>query len=205
MEDRKLANLEVAKFMEELGSGNPTPGGGAAAALSAALGASLLMMVANHTIGKSRYAEFEDLNIEVREKAEALRARFLEGIDNDADAFEQVTAAYKMSKDDPARPAAIGTASVIAAEAPLAVMEDSVAGLRLAASLPGRSNPNLLSDVYVAANCLYTGLQSALYNVQANLPSIRKKDPELALKFETRTAELMQEGAALVAEITKAQ
>ena len=201
MEEKKLAEMSVAEFMEKLGSGNPTPGGGAAASLSAAMGASLLMMVANHTIGRSRYAEFEDFNIEVLKKAEALRARFIEGIDADADAFRQVSEAYRMAKDDPARPAAIGQASVIAAEAPLAVMEDSVAALRLAASLPGRCNRNLLSDVYVASYCLYAGLVSAAHNVEANLPSIRKSDPSLAEQMSDRAEELKKEGAELAGRI----
>ena len=131
-----------------------------------------------------------DVIIEVLKKAEALQARFIKGIDADADAFRQVSEAYRMAKDDPARPAAIGQASVIAAEAPLAVMEDSVAALRLAASLPGRCNRNLLSDVYVASYCLYAGLVSAAYNVEANLPSIRKSDPSLAEQMSDRAEEL---------------
>ena len=202
--DRKnLAELSVDGFLAQLGSGEPTPGGGAAAALSSALGAALLMMVANHTIGKSRYAEYEELNIEVRDKAEILRASLAEGIDRDAEAFLEVSAAFRLPKEDKeARSAAIGRASVAAAEAPLAVMRDSLAGLRLAASLPSRSNPNLLSDVLVAVHCLGSGLRSAAYNVDANLPAIRRADPELAEQMDTEKTSLLDEAARLAAGIT---
>lgn len=220
--DKKLANDAIMVFLEKLGSGDPTPGGGAAAALSSALGAALLMMVANHTIGKEKYAEFEELNIRVRDEAAVLRQRLAEGIDNDADAFLKVSAAFgmprKVSESEglteeelaskeaglkAARSAAIGTASVEAAEAPLMVMRDSAEALRLAAKLPGCSNANLLSDVFVAARCLQSGLASAAYNVEANLPAIRKRDPELADRMETECIELLEEGARLTDQILK--
>lgn len=218
-----LAEMSVKEFLGKLGSGDPTPGGGAAAALSAAMGASLIMMVTNHTIGKAKYAELEEHNIEVRKQAEVLRNRFTEGIDRDAEAFRQLSAAFAMPRSldktgendaedaeaaeaelKAARSAAIGTASVIAAEAPLAVMQDCVGALRLAASLPGRSNPALLSDVLVAAHCLHSGLLSANYNVEANMPAIERRNPELASDLAAQAASFLEEGEALLSDITSA-
>lgn len=247
MAENSFANESVKEFLEKLGSGAPTPGGGAAASLSSAMGASLLMMVANHTIGKKKYAEHEALNIRVRDEAEVLLGRFMEGMDKDAVAFKAVSAAYGMPKDfagieidkmsalikdlrdrgievdeidaeegmtpelmdqienglKAARTAAICEASVAAAEAPLAVMEDSVAALRLAVNLPGCSNANLLSDVLVATHCLSSGLLSAYYNVEANYPAIRKKDPELADKLLDRAGALITEGQTFAEEVMK--
>ena len=142
---RSFKDISVKEYLERLGSGDPTPGGGAAAALMSAQGAALIMMVANHTIGKPKYAEFEELNKEVLGEAEVLLKSLTEGADNDADAFGKVSAAYAMPKDDENRAAEIASASVLAAEAPLVVMEDSLAALRLAAKLKGRSNKNLES------------------------------------------------------------
>ena len=98
-EDKSFAMDTVKGFLTSLGSGDPTPGGGAAASLSSAMGASLLMMVANHTIGKQKYAEFEELNKRVRDEAEAMLGRFIQGMDNDAEAFKAVSAAYGMPRD----------------------------------------------------------------------------------------------------------
>lgn len=244
--DNSFARDSITGFLEKLGSGAPTPGGGAAAALSSAQGASLLMMVANHTIGKARYSEFEDLNTIVRDEAEVLRDRFIKGIDNDAEAFLKVSKAFGMPKsfsdiqidrvsaaieelraagaeisdiDEEegmtaelmdqieeglikVRSDAIGRASVEAAEAPLSIMEDSLTALRLAGSMKGRSNPNLESDILVAALCLQAGLISAGFNVDANLPAIRKRDPQLAQSMESRAESMRAEAARLTREIT---
>lgn len=244
----ELAGSSVGEFLERLGSGDPTPGGGAAASLSAAMGAALLMMVANHTIGKPRYTEFEQLNIEIRDKAEELRSRFIEGIDRDAEAFHNVSAAFAMPKSladiemdrvsakiaelcqkDEAlaaadmseglteenmeliekalksvRSAAIGEASIAAAEAPLAVMEDCVQALRLAQKQLGHSNPNLKSDILVAALSLQAGLTSAGYNVDANIPAIERRAPETAACLKNRAAELREESAELTAMLLNA-
>jgi formiminotetrahydrofolate cyclodeaminase len=210
------------------------------------MGAALLMMVANHTIGKSRYSEFEELNIEIRDKAAELLARFTEGIDRDAEAFLKVSTAFGMprslsdiemdkvsakiaelSRNDAelaaadmsegltednmdlidralkaARSAAIGKASIAAAEAPLAVMEDCVKALQLAEKQMGNSNPNLESDIMVAAHSLQAALTSAGYNVDANIPAIERREPQTAVRMMTRAAELRETAAALTASIT---
>jgi formiminotetrahydrofolate cyclodeaminase len=203
--DKSLNELTINEFAGALGSGEPTPGGGAAAALESALGAALIMMVANHTIGKPKYAEFEELNKDVLAEAETIRGRLLEGVDKDAEAFGKVSAAYGMPRetDDEkaARTAAIATASVEAAEAPLTVMEDSAAALRLAGCMLGRSNANLKSDIYVAALSLQAGLKSASYNVDANLPAIERADADLAASMRERKAELINEADRLASEI----
>ena len=246
-DNKSFANDSVKEFLVKLGSGEPTPGGGAAASLSSAMGASLLMMVANHTIGKAKYAEFEQLNIRIRDEAEVLLGRFIEGMDHDAEAFTKVSAAFGMPRKfsdiqvdrvsavieelraagrdiqdideeegmtpelmdqiesglKAVRSASIGEASVAAAKAPLAVMEDSVAALRLAANMPGNSNANLLSDVLVATHCLSSGLLSAFYNVEANLPAIQRRDAALAQEMVEKAGALIMEGETLAAEVMK--
>ena len=195
-----LVENSVEGYLEQLGSGDPTPGGGAAAALSSAQGAALIMMVAALTIGKAEYAEFEALNISIRCEAEEICRRLTAGIDRDAEAFLRVTDAFAMPKGIE-RTAAIGEASVAAAEAPLAVMEDSVAALKLAADMPGRSNAGLISDVLVAAHLLRAGLLSAYYNVEANLPAIRRRDEALAGRLLDRADRLITAGQELAQEV----
>ncbi len=202
--EKKLSELSIEEFAEALGSAAPVPGGGAAAALSAALGAALLMMVANHTIGKIKYAEYEELNIEVRDQAEKLRAGFLAGIDRDAEAFSKVSEAYRMPRDpDSVRSDAIAAASEEAAAAPLAVMEDCADALDLAERLLGRSNPNLRSDILVAALSLHSGLVSAGFNVDANIPAIALKSPGRASALRDRAAALRRRADDVTARITE--
>jgi formiminotetrahydrofolate cyclodeaminase len=194
------------------------------------------MMVANHTIGKPKYAEFEELNKDILAEAEVLLGRLMDGIDNDAEAFGKVSAAYALPRqfsdiqidrvsaeierlrneghsiDDineegmtaeimdqiedalkADRQAEIAKTSVEAAEAPLAVMEDSLSALRLAATMKGRSNRMLESDIYVAALSLAAGIKSAKYNVEANLPAIEKADPDCASSMRLRVTRILAE------------
>ena len=197
-------HLTIDEYLGRLASHAATPGGGAAAALSSAQGAALVMMVANLTIGKPEYAEFEELNKDVLGEAEILLNSLKEGIDNDADAFGKVAAAYKLPKEDENRDAEIASASVLAAEAPLVVMEDSLSALRLAATLKGRSNKNLESDIYVAALCLYAGIRSAKMNVDANLKVLWKADPYNAHLMDCRAAEVLAEATMVMTELTHA-
>ena len=234
-------NCSIEEYIERLGSGSPTPGGGAAAALTSAQGAALIMMVANHTIGKPKYAEFEELNKDILAEAKELADRLMDGIDRDAEEFGKVSAAYALPRlfsdiqidrvsaeierlradghtiDDinedgmtaeimdqiedalkAERQAAIAKASVAAAEAPLMVMEDSLSALRLAATMKGRSNRMLESDIYVAAISLAAGIRSANLNVDANLPAIEKADPELASSIRLRVARILAETDTII-------
>jgi len=242
---RSFRDLSIEEYLKRLGSGAPTPGGGAAAALTSAQGAALIMMVANHTIGKPKYAEFEELNKDILSEAEVLLGSLTDGIENDAEAFGKVSEAYALPRsfsdiqidrvsaeikrlraeghtiDDidedgmtveimdqieealrEDRQAAISSVSVLAAEAPLMVMEDSLAALRLAATLKGRSNRMLESDIYVAARCLDAGIRSASYNVEANLPAITKADPALASEMRQHAAEIISAAADIISDLS---
>ena len=199
---RSFRDLSIEDYLARLGSAEPTPGGGAAAALVSAQGAALIMMVANLTIGKTEYAEFEELNKDILGEAEVLLGSLTDGIDNDAEAFSKVASAYALPKtDEKKRSAEIASASVLAAEAPLVVMEDSLAALRLAAALKGRSNRNVESDIYVAAHCLYTGLKSAKLNVDANLQAIKKADPYTAHIMNIRSSDMLRDATLIITEL----
>lgn len=194
--------LTVDEYLKRLASRSATPGGGAAAALTSAQGAALIMMVANLTIGKKGYEEFEELNKDILGEAEVLLGSLTEGIDNDADAFGKLSAAYALPKDNENRAAEIASASVLAAEAPLMVMEDSIAALRLAAKLKGRSNKNLESDIYVAALCLYAGIKSAKINVDENLKVLWKADPYNAHLMDIRASDVLTDATLIITELS---
>jgi len=200
MEGRKmLINEKIGDYLEVLKSEAPAPGGGAVCALSGAQGAALVMMVANLTIGKKKYADDEALCISVRDEADGLLSELEAGIDADKVAFGKVSAAYSMPKETEsekeARRDAIAIASVGAADAPLAVMRAALRALQLTDSLIGHSNRNLVSDLYVAALNLQTCIVGAELNVAANIPSIRDKADAESKKAESDR--IVEEGMIL--------
>ena len=95
----KLVDLSITEFAKVLGSDAPAPGGGSAAALSAANGISLTKMVCELTIGKKKYAEFEDHIKGVHEKSAHLQDQLLEAIDKDTEAFNVVSAVFDLPKE----------------------------------------------------------------------------------------------------------
>ncbi len=195
----------ITDFINELKSAAPTPGGGGVAALTAAQGTSLVMMVANLTVDNDKYSEWHSLCNSVLEECQDLLDVLVAGVDNDAEEFRKVIAAYGLPKgteeEKQRRSKAVSEASISAAEAPLAVMEASLRALELDASILGKSNPNVESDLYVAARCLHAGLLSAKYNVDANLEGIRKINPDKAEKYNAQAVELVQRSNELIDKI----
>ncbi|MCQ2567378.1 MAG: cyclodeaminase/cyclohydrolase family protein [Mogibacterium sp.] len=202
-----LVEKSLKEFTEELKANTPTPGGGGVAALNAALGAAQIMMVANHTIGKEKYAEYEDLCKEALEELEELRCELLAGVDADAEAFGRMAEAYKLptsnEAEKDAREIEIANAALTATSAPLAIMQSGVKAMEICEKLLGRSNPNLESDLKVAALSLDAGIRSAKFNVGANMAVLKKKDQALASATEFLADELLQRSAEMSARIIK--
>ncbi len=172
-----LADLSIDAFNRELGSNSPAPGGGSVAALSGALGAQLVAMVCNLSIGKKGYEEHTSELNEVLGEAESLAASLQQRIDLDTEAFNGVMAAFKMPKESEeeiaARRAAIQAGYKEAVQSPLGIANECLAVMKLTERLPGKSNANALSDLGVASQQAYAGLEGAVMNVRINLPSIK--------------------------------
>ena len=199
-----IKDQKIIDFLNDLKSEAPAPGGGAVAALTGAQGAALVMMVANLTIGKKKYAEYEELNIRVRDEAQEVLNRLIQGIDDDKDAFTGVSNAYAMPKETEeeekaARKKAIADASVNAGLAPLNACRAAVEGLRLNVQILGKSNKNLVSDLYVSALNLNACIQAAKMNVLANTSYLA--DKEMAASWEKEVAEIVKEADELTGTI----
>lgn len=168
-----LKNLTVEGFISELASKSPAPGGGSTAALSAALGAALTSMVCNLTIGKKKYAEVSEELSGVLEHSELLRARLVDLIDKDTEAFNQIMEAYSLPKETEEekirRDEAIQKATLGATLTPLEVMHTCLEVLKLTDIAARKGNPNSLSDAGCAALQLMAGVRGAHYNVLINL------------------------------------
>jgi len=182
------AEQTVGGFLDALASAAPAPGGGAAAALQAALGAALVSMVCNLTIGKPRYAEHEATMLAARADAEKTRLRALTLAEEDADAFGAVTDAYKLPRDSEAakaaRSAAIQAALRLAADVPLRTAEAAADVVQLCARILDGANVNVLSDVAVAAASAQAALASADINVRVNAVSMTDEPTRAALLAE---------------------
>jgi formiminotetrahydrofolate cyclodeaminase len=144
--------------------------------MSAAVAAALVEMVCNLTIGKPALAGHERQATQIRDAAHGLRQAALAQADADAEAFGSLMAAYRLAKDTEEqqshRAAAIQAATLRAAAVPLEIAATAAEVVRLASRLPGRSNPNVLSDVAVAASCAAAAIESAAVNVEINLASL---------------------------------
>lgn len=166
----------VDAWLSELASASPTPGGGGAAAMTAAISAALIAMVCNLTIGKRGYAEHDEKLQAVLREADGLRVSALDLAEADARAFETLLAGYKLAKDTgeekQIRARAIQAALAGAADVPLRVAEVAAAVIGLAGDIADRSNVNVLSDVAVAAITAGAALDAAIVNVEVNLAAI---------------------------------
>ena len=192
----RLIDLDVKKYMENLASNLPAPGGGSASALAGAQGISLVMMVAELTVGKEKYRDWEAYCQKAISDGTVIQTNFLKTIDDDTDAYNKVGAAFKLPKNTDeekvARSRAIQDATVLATRVPLRTMEISLEALKVAKSLIGKSNPNCSSDIGVGALNLKSALMGAWLNVKINLPGI--KDEALRNELFKKGQSMLEEG-----------
>lgn len=169
--------LTITELLSRFSDGTPTPGGGSAAALSSAVGASLVAMVARVTAKGKKYADRAEEMEKIAAKADMLSARLLQLVTDDSASYDAVSAAYKLPKetddDKAARSEAIQSAMKVAAFTPMMTLEASLSALALAAEVVERGNPNCVTDAAMAALMCETGMQGAMMNIAINLGSIK--------------------------------
>ena len=199
----KLAELQVNAFADLLASDAPAPGGGSTAALEGALGAALTAMVCGLTVGKKKYADYQELALDSQKKAQDLKARFLDVMDRDTEAFNVVSAAFGMPKatdeEKAARSAAIQEGLKGCTKTPFEMMELAVETLELTAAILGKSNASAASDLGVSALSLRAAIQGAWLNVLINIGSL--KDQELAADYRRKGEELLARALPLADQI----
>lgn len=192
-------------FLYALASGEPTPGGGSAAAYAAGMAASLLLMVARLTIGKRKYAPVEDQMKEIELRAGELLAELTKAVAEDAAAFNAVMAAFRLAKNTPAekelRAEQIQAATLQAARVPLEVAEKTVEILSHCLTLTKHGNLNAISDAGSAASLAYASLSGAALNVRIN--ALGLKDEQTVNSLLKEIEELENRGENLQDQVRR--
>jgi glutamate formiminotransferase len=162
----------IEPFIEQLAAPTAAPGGGSAAAAGGAMAAGLASMVASMSRGKKAHAQYEPLLSEELGRLSHLREALKAAIDEDAEAYSEVTKAYKSAKEAVDGQSRINSALQQAAEVPLSVAERSAEVERIAESLKPITNPNMASDLTTAIALARAAVSGAIANVEINLDSI---------------------------------
>jgi len=165
----------VEKYIEDLGAKLPAPGGGSAAAFSCALGAALLEMVANFTVGKEKCEEDKKRLSDILPRITQAKKDAQKYIDEDVAAYGKVRDAYKTPKDDPKRKEIIEEATKNAAKVAIETAKICQRAISLGRTLVEIGNKNLITDVVIGAHLIKAGFDSCLWNVDINLNYIKDK------------------------------
>jgi formiminotetrahydrofolate cyclodeaminase len=185
-----ITQITLENFLDSLASKAPTPGGGSAAAVIGAMGAALISMVCNVTLGKKG---MEDVAAEMRAVcagSEDLRRRLTAMIAADIAAFDGLMSAYRRPKSTDAekaqRSAAIQESLVAATNTPLDCARACAEVIKLSRRAAQHGYSGVISDAGVGVLAAHTALRSAALNVQINAPLLEDR------AFAARAGEELQ-------------
>ncbi len=160
-------------------------------------------MVADLTLGKEKYADYQEICSAAKAKGQELYAKLYDGVDKDTEAFNLVSAAFRMPKDTDeqkaARKQAIADGTLVATQVPFDTMQYCYEGLKTAQTMVGRSNPNAASDLGVGILNLMAGIKGAWLNVRINLPGV--KDEAKAAYFEAEGKKIYDDAEAIARKL----
>jgi formiminotetrahydrofolate cyclodeaminase len=199
----KLVDKPVTNFLDELASNAPAPGGGSVAALSGALGAALVSMVCNLTLGKKAYADVQDEIGDLLAESEALREKLTGLLEEDVKAYTGYSKAAKMPRETEEekaeRQVVMQAALKIATDVPLSIAETAVKVMDLCMPAAEKGNKWAVSDAGVAVLMAEAALRSAALNVLINLGTL--KDEEFVADRRAKLDALLEGKGAMRDEI----
>jgi formiminotetrahydrofolate cyclodeaminase len=187
-----ISSETITNYLGRLASRQPTPGGGAAAALHAAQGAALVAMVARYSTG-SRYEEHAGTVSRIISEADNLIVEALRLADADEHAFQSVIDSYKLpasgDAEREARAVAIRDSLIQAARPPALLIGLAGSVVQLASELFDIANPNVISDVAAAADAARAAATTARVNIDINVVAIKDSEARAALAEQTNGIE----------------
>lgn len=173
--EKKLTQNSCVEFTELLASKAAVPGGGGASALVAALGAALGGMVGALTVGKEKYAAVEAEMQELIARAEVLRQKLLDCVDQDAEAFAPLAKAYAIPKDDPKRDGVMEECLRRAAAVPMRILDLSCEMIDLHRQLADKGSALAISDAATGVVLCWSAMYGAAVNVKVNTKSMKDR------------------------------
>lgn len=184
-----MLDKSVTEFTELLSSKAPVPGGGGASALVGAIGIALGNMVGELTVGKKKYADVEEDVKALMAKAQDLRVRLLECVSKDAEAFEPLSRAYGIPKDDPARDEVMEACLRTAAAAPMEILDLCCEAIELQREFADKGSVLAVSDAATGVVFCWSAMYGAAVNVKVNTKAM--KDRGYAGKINAHVDEQM--------------
>ena len=192
-------NTKINEFTELLASPSSVPGGGGASALVGAIGIALGDMVGELTVGKKKYADVEEEIKDLMVKAQDLRVKLLECVEKDAVAFEPLSKAYGIPKDEPGRDETMEKCLRDAAAVPLEIFNLACEAIEIMAEFGKKGSKIMISDAATGAEMLRGALKGAAVNVRVNTRLM--KDREYAESMDREVDEKLQKYSSYADEI----
>ncbi len=197
-----LDQESVRSLIDSIGAKTPTPGGGAVAAITAALAAALSQMVVNYSIGKKSLAAHQSLHESTLQRLQSLASTSLALADADAAAYAHMNRLWRLDENDPERKRELPSAILGAIEPPRQMLIASLEILNLLTQIKTTINPHMKSDLAIAAILAEAAARSAAWNININLPLL--SDGNQRTEFTATTTEQLSKSKSLLAEIDSA-
>ena len=199
----KMIDGSCVEFIDKLASKDPVPGGGGAAALVGAIGTALAGMVVNLTLGKAKYAEFDEDNKAILEKVYKIQSELLEMVDKDAENFLPLSKAYGLptstEEEKKYKEEALEKSLKQACGVPVDIVKISYEAILLHEELVDKGSKLAISDVGVGVQCLRSALISGWLNVFININMI--KDESYITKINDEVKPLVAKGAKIADKV----
>lgn len=199
----KMVEGSCTDFAVRLASKDAVPGGGGAAALVGAIGTALASMVVNLTLGKKKYAEYEEINKEIMIKAQKLQDDLLAMVDQDAENFLPLSKAYGLPKEteeqQKIKEETMEKCLIQACQVPVDIVKKSYEAILLHQELVDKGSKLAISDVGVGVQCLRAALISGWINVVININMIKSEDYVNQINEEVKP--LVAKGTAIADEV----
>ena len=175
----------INQFMEELSSKAPVPGGGSVSALVGMLSAALGNMVLNLTIGKKKYAEFEEENIQANEQLLEKQKKFKKIYEQDIEKYSLLSSAYKIKspneEEEIVKKEEINELTLETIKPPMSAIETCIETLRILEKLLNKTTKLAVSDIGVSVACAKACIEGSVLNVMINTKSLHDRDEALRI------------------------
>ncbi|MBF7096889.1 cyclodeaminase/cyclohydrolase family protein [Alkalibacter mobilis] len=199
----KMVDGSCVDFTTKLASKEAVPGGGGAAALVGAVGTALASMVVNLTLGKKKYADYEQANKDIMEKAQKIQDELLEMVDRDAENFLPLSKAYGMPKETEdekrLKDETLEKCLIQACEVPVEIVKKCYEAIVLHSELVDKGSKLAISDVGVGVQCLRAAIISGWINVVININMI--KDESYVKKINEEVKPLVGKGTEIADDV----